>query len=246
MGRNRRIKGGMRYLWVLLILLALVTGCASIPMKALNSEGLKVIYRQDIPILVSSKIHMITLGVPASYPWNGRPYIYIGLLNGSTKEFTFSTDNICVSEGNEVLKVYTHEELREEYERRIQAAIVLMAFAGAMQSASAYQPSTTYIYGPRGYVGYAQTYNPAAAIQAQQLAMSNTMQLMSAIKNSDDPNLVIINNALRKNTILPGYFAEGIITFDLPYDPGKPGKRTVSILVKLPEENHEFTVEIGE
>jgi len=239
----------MHYLWVLLILLALAMGCAHYtPMRPINLEGFETVYHEDIPILISKKINTVLMGVPNRFfsAHGGRPYVYIGLLNEGTKEFTFSTEDICVSEGNEVLKVYTHQELREEYEKRIRTAIALMAFAGAMQSASAYQPSTTYIYGPRGYVGYAQTYNPAAAIQAQQLAMSNTMQLMSVIKKSKNPGLAIIGNSLKKNTIFPGYFVGGIVTFNLPYNPSLPGKRTVSILVKLPEENHKFMVEIGE
>lgn len=232
------------------LLVLFISGCATIPMKPVAGGDQKTIYQEGMPILVSAKTHIVFLGTPSGFDTNIRPYVYVAVLNPSDRPFLFSTENVTVWDGLESLKVYTHEELKRSYERRMAAAMFLLAFSAGMQAAAASQPSYTYgtVYGPRGYTAtyYAQTYDPAAAIQAQNMAMANSLQMMSAIQNSRNPELAVINSILRKNTILPGAFVGGLVVFDPPAEVMNMGKKAVTIQVRIGDDRHEFKVEFGE
>lgn len=148
--------------------------------------------------------------------------VAVYVLNTSTKEFNFSTDNIKAFVDNEEVKIYSYEELFVKIQRRSEFASLGVILNSAIQSANAaYAQTTSNIsathYGPDGQM--AATHGSVSAINAGENAKArreiskDTATDLAHVAAQKDLVVANINSTiLRKTTIMPGAINGGYVT----------------------------------
>lgn len=193
------------------------------------SIGQEAIIRDGSPALISKKQNSIVLARPASrkFQIGARPVYVIAVMNAGLQPTLLSVGNIKVQQmrdGEPItdLKVFTYDDLlREEQARQVVAAILVGVAAGASAAAAAnagnYR-STSTIYTPHGSARiYTTGYSPAAAAIAQSNAAANSTAMMSAAVERGQQNMVVLEQqVLKDNTVMPGEWVGGQVHFAPP------------------------------
>jgi hypothetical protein len=186
--------------------------------------------------------------ISTTFPSFQRLFLVVGVVNGTKKPFVFSTEDIHVYVNGKPAKVFTYGELVTEARKQQALGALFIASNGVAQSVNAANSGTyhsgTYNYGGNtgAYSGY--SYNPAAAIQAQATANTQTLMYMNTIDARANKVLdTLSSTALKKTTVLPQQTYGGNITIEKMKAP----KITGNILVKISagDEIHEFNFQLS-
>lgn len=235
--------------------LATFSSCSTtIRVSALNP--IAPIYSQGNPVLVSKKKNEVSVGLLSERIANDPgmlPEFLVVLVNSSGTVIDFSTDNITANSGGKPVRVYTYDKLR----RHIANRAAMLAFAGAMngaaQSIAASAPQTSYstgtvsAYGSGGYArgtytAQTTTYNPAASAAAVSTINANTSNNIRNIVASRDSALSDTTSMLRRDTIMPGNAAGGVVKL---YAQDLRLGKTLVLTVTVSGESHDFYFDIG-
>jgi len=215
-------------------------GCTTLArLTALPGESQKSFFRDGYEAIISSQQNVVAV-VPKfrSIRSGHRGDFFVAVMNGTNKEFTFSTDNITAeAQGNPAtsnveLKIFNYDDLRrEERSRRRWAAIgaALQGAGEAVQASNAgYSSShgsfsgTT--YGDNGSTTYdsgtfhATTYNESATQAAQDRIQDKTESRLNRIDAASRASLEELSRSvLKKQTVFPGEWFGGMVKIEQPY-----------------------------
>ena len=235
--------------------LALLSSCStSMQVSSLNT--VTPFYVQGNPVLVSKKKNEVSVRLLSERIANDPamlPEVLVVFVNSSGAVIDFSTENITAKTGGKAVRVYTYETLRKHIETRAAMLALAGALNGASQSIAASVPQTSYstgtvsAYGSGGYASgtytaRTTTYNPAATAAAISTINANTSNNIRNIAASRDAALSDTSSMLRRNTVMPGNAAGGVVKLyaqDL-----RPGK-TLILTITVSGESHDFYFDIG-
>lgn len=249
---------------------ALLTGCASTGfLEPIEGEKQRVVYEDGKPVLYSRLTNLVAVALPETIESGDRFRMYVQVGNGSHRTFMFSPDDITVTQAvgtpqQNILHVYTYDELVAEQKRKEMWNQVALALAGAAQSYGAAYAGHSYSYGTFSgtshgnlygmgsaygnnynynstYSGMytSHTYDPYKAQMAQQQATANTQHQMQVLmENSQAAMYELSKNILKKNTVDPGAICGGLVEIDGPSVQTEPTYMTIE--VETGEETHTF------
>ena len=244
-------------------ILFLIQGCATtLQLQPVSSNDQKTYYEEGQEVVISPEKYIVAVK-PAtiSYTSEQRPTFVVSVFNPTSDPIVFSTENIKASLGDQVLKVFTYEELVTEVKKHRTLAAFAVALSGAVQSYNAsragyqYQSGTVNTnyygnyYGSSGYGNYSgygtgtysgYTYDPAAAAQAQAAVNDQTAQQMKAVTSAANNSLTDLENTiLKKNTVFPQTWQGGYVELEKCYH-GKSERTPISLDINIEGENHHF------
>lgn len=233
----------------------LLSHCTS-SLKVSAFNPVPPIYEQGNAVLISKKKNEVMVRLLSdrfSGATHSLPEFLVVVNNRSKSIIDFSTDNVTAMSGEKSVRIFTYEKLR----KRIETEAAIQAFAAAMNGASqsisasmpqqSYHSGSAYAYGSGGYTratytGTTTTYNPAASAIARSNIQANTSNQISSIAMSRDAALGDTTSMLRRDTIMPGAFAGGVVKmYGQDLRRGKPLKITVQIQGEL----HDFYFDVG-
>lgn len=255
---------------ITLACVSLLTGCATQGMlEPIAGERQRVVYEDGKEVLYSKQGNLVAVALPGSFESGERIRGYVQVGNGTMTSFDFSPHSVKATAAvgtsfQEVLHIYTYEELVAEQKRKEMWNRVALALAGAAQSyGAAYAGrSTTYgtysgnskgsLYGmgsaygnnynyTSSYTGMytASTYDPYQAQMAQQQVTANTQrQMQDLMEHSQAAMYELSKNMLKRNTVSPGGICGGLIAMDSPDVKQEP--TYMEIEVETGEETHVF------
>lgn len=243
----------MRGLVTLPMVALALASCATAEIARFDAKpGQEAIVRDGQAAIVSKKPGSIVMVRSASREMQSgaRPVYVVAAFNPQKKPVTLETGKIGVmqlkdGEPKRDLKVMSYDELvQEEKNRQIAAAIFVGLAAGANAAAASraghYSAHGT-AYGPRGATSFTVSgYDPGLAAAANARAsMQNAAMIDNAIETGRQNLGTLEQSVLKDNTIMPGEWYGGTITF-IPFD-GDDSKQ-YRISVPLGNDVHEIDV----
>jgi hypothetical protein len=237
----------------------LLGGCThTLLISVAPNNPIKPIYEQGAAVLRSQKKHAVVLRLLTpefrTRGFDGLPTFYVAIANLGDHELDISTANITATAAEKPVHVYTFEELKREIKHEADEQRTALAMAAAAQSIAASVPQQTYssgtatAYGKSGttsvnYNQVATTYNPAATAAAQAQINASMVNQMAAAAASQAVNMDSLGGMLRRNTVLPGQVAAGVVKLD----PDElSSSRPLVVLVTVDGETHEFVFKVDD
>lgn len=224
----------MKILLGLVVLLS--SGCSyNLKFDPVAASGQKERFDNGVGILTSSKVYTVIVAPnPSVYNESDQPMLAVYVVNNSTNEFNFSTDNIKAFVGDEELKVYSYEDLFVKIQRKSEFASLGVILNSAIQSANAAYSQTnsnfsSTQYGPNGQIitsqGSINTVNAGESNKAQREISNEATANLSGIAARKELAITNINSTiLRKTTIMPGTINGGYVTLSkIPLPEPKKG-----------------------
>jgi hypothetical protein len=231
-------------------------GCSTHEIKLAAAPGQESIVRDGVPALVSHKRHVVMIRPNSVLLKNSaRPAFTVAVRNMGGRPEILRVSSITATQvrnaKQEMVKVFSYEELLQEEETRqaLQAFAAALGGVGrAMSAANAGYVNTTgsvQAYGPYGpsYATYsAQTYDPLRAQIAQDIAASETRADFAALRQQGERNLMALQRTILKdNTVMAGEWIGGTVVMEQPvYTRGNTAPFTVK--VEFGGELHEFQI----
>jgi len=214
----------------------LFSGCAGANLKfePVPTPGQKEVYERGIGVLTSVKRNAVVVAPdPSVYNESDSPTIAVYVVNNSTSEFNFSTENIKAYVDGESVKVYTYEELYKDIQRKASAAAFGAVLNSVVQSANAANERQTTDFtattsnGINAVRGSVATVKTGLSAREQREIQRDAAANMSGIEARRHTSLQNLNSAiLRKTTIMPGAIDGGyIILGHIPMPQPSYGRR---------------------
>lgn len=249
----------MHKIVITFILISLLYGCATtLRFDPIALEGQQELYQEGTKTLISPKKSLVAIRPSTNtYQSNQYPTLVVSVLNGTEKPYNFSTEDIEVDVNNKPIKVFTYDELVAEVKKQRAFAAFAIALSGAAQSMNAASSGYTYhsgtynssYYSNYGYSGYGYgsysgySYNPAAALQAQNAANKQMLTNMTALRSQTNQTLNELGSTiLKKSTVFPQKIHGGYIKLErIPID---TVVNDVSIKINAGGEVHNFNFQL--
>ncbi len=217
---------------------------STISLKAVPLPDQTIETQLTTKIIKSHKTNSVFVRIlTEEFDYGQKPAIYVVVGNFSNEPFEFSTKDIRINSNDTPLKVYGLKEYRRLLRREAVAMAMAVGLSAAGASMAAAAPSQTYYRGSfagQNFSGYAQTYNPAAAAQAQAVINANMLNQMMAINATQQINLMALESMLKNALIKPGEIYGGVIRFDIPaFAMGET--KEISLKIRTPHDAHNFS-----
>lgn len=241
---------------ILLLGLSLLLSNCTTSLSVSANNPVAPIYENGQAVLVSKKSNDVLVKL-VTYEFANSTELLPGFLvvlnNRGKQVIDFSTDNISATSGSKNVRVYSYEKLRKRIQTEATMAAIAVALNGASASMAASMPQTTYhsgtvsAYGSGGYArgsytGTTTTYNPAASAAARSNIQANTHGQMSSVIHNRDAALSDTESMLRRNTVMPGDYAGGVVRL---YAQDLQRKKPLCLRVNVQGETHEFFFDVG-
>jgi hypothetical protein len=226
-----------------------LAGCVTTETVSYNpSSTQQPIIRDGVGALVSSQPKSVVMLRPAGrgVAAGQRPIYVVAVQNLSKQPVSLRVADIQVVQTKQgryarALPVKTYEQLvKEEKTRQVVTAILVGAGAAANSySASQAGHGSVTTHTPRGTY-HSTYYSPAA----QQIALANASaqnaQNINQFADQAQANMAALEaDVLKDNTVMPGEWIGGTVTFETPSKEHADGKsKSYSIAVKVGDETH--------
>ncbi|MFC5068877.1 hypothetical protein [Flaviflagellibacter deserti] len=206
------------------------------------------VIRDGVGALISSQPSSVVMLRPAGrgVPAGQRPVYVLAVQNRTPKPVDLRVADIKVIQTKQgqyarALNVKTYEQLvDEEKTRQVFAAIGvgLGAAGNSIQAANAGHGTAT-THTPHGTY-HTTYYSPAANQIAVANANAQNNRNIAAFANQAEANMAALEgNVLKDNTVMPGEWIGGTVTFEPPRKEYADGKaKSYSIGVKIGEDTH--------
>ncbi|WP_127089061.1 hypothetical protein [Aquabacter cavernae] len=215
----------------------------------------EAIVRDGQPGLVSKRANSVAIVAPAKRnPSAGaRPTFTVGVYNAGKTPVTVFVSNISaeqMKDGQPVapLKVYTYEELVNEERARQVVSAILVGTAAGLNSAAAsnagYYSQTSQVYTPYGSGTVVTSgYSPTAAAIAQSNASAQNAAMIDNAAATGQARMTQLERVVFKdNTVLPGEWYGGTVTFDPPQVDNAASSKVYRITILVGADKHEVDI----
>lgn len=238
------------------LVLATLSSCST-TLRVSSLNTVTPVYVQGNAVLLSKKKNEVSVRLISERIANDPsllPEFLVVFGNSSKAVVDFSTQNVTATSGGKPVRVYTYEKLRKHIETRAAMLAFAGALNGAAQSLNTSMPQTSYssgsvsAYGSGGgyargtYTARTTTYNPAASAAAVSTINANTSNHIQNIVASRDAALSDTTSMLRRDTVMPGQAAGGVVKL---YAQDLRLGKTLVLTVTVSGETHDFYFDVG-